>query len=77
MNLLLPLILLIIANFVLYWVFFGKKNFDKKMQKSIFGESNDLKDNLTIHDPKSEHSNHHDKKVKDFNSETNDVSKVN
>ena len=35
MNVILPLILLIIANLVLYWIFFGKARFDKKIHLQI------------------------------------------
>ena len=31
MNLFLPLILLVIANLVLYWIFFGKRKFESQM----------------------------------------------
>lgn len=35
MNVLLPVILIIIANLVLYWIFFGNKKFEKKLEQSI------------------------------------------
>ncbi len=35
MNILLPLFLLIVANLVLYWIFFGKSKFEEKIQAQI------------------------------------------
>ena len=34
----LPLILIVIANLVLYWVFFGKKKFEQKLTKEVKNE---------------------------------------
>ncbi|MAG61141.1 hypothetical protein CL619_05110 [archaeon] len=35
MNIILPLILLVIANLVLYWIFFGKARFERKLHSQI------------------------------------------
>lgn len=35
MNILLPLVLIGIANLVLYWIFFGKARFEKKLEQEI------------------------------------------
>ena len=36
MNVLLPLFLLLISNLALYWVFFGKRRFERKIQEQLF-----------------------------------------
>ena len=35
MNVILPLFLLLIANLVIYWIFFGKAKFEKKIARKI------------------------------------------
>lgn len=64
MNIVLPLILLIIANLVLYWIFFGKTKHDKLMQNEtkmsgIFGSevAPFNKDQLIVPDSKKNKSN--------------------
>jgi hypothetical protein len=40
MNVALPIILIIIANLVIYWIFFGNKDPKKKSGIELFGNSN-------------------------------------
>ena len=40
MNVALPVILIIIANLVIYWIFFGNKDPRKKSGLELFGNSN-------------------------------------
>ena len=35
MNIALPVILIIIANLIIYWLFFGKKKFEDKLEKEV------------------------------------------
>ncbi len=45
MNVLLPLFLLLIANLALYWIFFGKAKFDRKIQEQLLAKENNALEN--------------------------------